>query len=143
MCHIYIIANMRGKRPISPVKIGISSTPKKRIAALQTANPNRLVLLATFGVPTRDMAKAIEGAFRHVKADKRMAGEWFDIEPMYAVDLMCSNIRGALNYLLEDEELRAYAVEFSCLRENEEKLAQWRTSAGRCLNDNRAATKCQ
>jgi hypothetical protein len=139
-CHVYIIAHMKGRVPCAPVKIGISASPERRVANLQTANPKPLVLLCTFATPVRDIAKVIESGFHEVMADKRLAGEWFDIPPMLAVELMCSNFRGALKYFLDgDEEAIDLAMEYSGLLHNEEKLAKWRAHASRHLNDNRGA----
>lgn len=142
-CHIYVIAHIKGNRPLAPIKVGISSSPEARLATLQTANPKPLVLLATFAVPTRAIAKAIEAAFHSVQADFRMSGEWFDLPPIRAVEAMCSNMRSALEYFLDDEELRALAIEHSGLRLNEEKLVAWRSYAARNLNDNSGDNRCR
>jgi hypothetical protein len=140
--HVYIIARIRGNRPILPVKIGISSNPSKRLAGLQTANPFPLVLLTTFYCPTRGMAKELEAFFHETQSDRRLSGEWFGIAPMEAVELLCMNFRAAFDALIEDEELKAIAVEHSGLRENEEKLAAWKAHAARSMNDN-GAPQCQ
>lgn len=140
--HVYIIARMKGNRPTRPVKVGISSNPDKRLASLQTANPFPLVLLTTFYCPTRGMAKELEACFHETQSNRRLSGEWFDIAPIEAVELLCMNFRAAFDALIDDEELKAIAVEHSGLRENEEKLASWKAYASRNLNDN-GMPRCQ
>lgn len=135
-CHIYVIAHMKRNKPVAPVKIGISSSPEGRVASLQTANPGKLVLLATFSAPTRAVAKAIEYAFHSVKSADRISGEWFDIPPMLAVEAMCQNMRAAFDHFLDDDELHTRAVEYSGLAENEQKLDEWRRYVEMGLNDN-------
>lgn len=128
-CHVYIIAHLDGRSPCGPVKVGISASPERRLAAIQTANPKHLVLLCTFATPNREMAKILESAFHEVMAANRLAGEWFDIPPMRSVKLMCDNFRGAFKHFLgSDPEVHDMAVEVSGLRENEEKLAKWAES---------------
>jgi hypothetical protein len=144
MCHVYIIAHMVGRKPVAPVKVGISSSPEKRLATLQTANPKPLVLLCTFATPNREMAKVLESAFHEVRASDRLAGEWFNIHPMIAVKLMCDNVRGAFRHFLgSDPEVHDIAVEFSGLRANEEKLAQWAAATTPNTNDNAGPAECQ
>lgn len=135
-CHVYIIAHMKDRKPVGPVKIGISSNPGKRLASLQTANPKELVLLCTFGTPTRAFAKELEGAFHYVMRSKRLAGEWFDIQPAKSVELMCSNFRGCFDRFLEDPVDRARALFHSGVLEAEEKLAEWLAFLARGTNDN-------
>jgi hypothetical protein len=59
-----------------PIKIGVATNPKRRLAVLQTANPHPLKLLAT---------KA-GGAWREIEyhsrfAAHRLQGEWFSPHP--------------------------------------------------------------
>lgn len=142
-CHVYIIAHMSGRRPVAPVKIGISTDPNGRLSNLQTANPKPLVLLCTFATPERAIAKLLEGAFHEVMGKNRLAGEWFDIDPMGAVELMCANFRTAFNrFLGDDPEALEQAAIHSGLLENEAKLQEWRVYARLRTNDNEAPT-CQ
>ncbi len=115
--HVYIICRIKSNKPKSPVKVGISSNPAKRIASLQTANPFQLVLLTTFYCPTLEMARSLEASFHETQSDRRLWGEWFNIHPM---------------------ELREIAIEHSGVRLNEEKLSAWKAYAARHLNQNEA-----
>lgn len=63
-------------------KIGISRDPHKRLAALQTSNGHKLLLLLT--VEVKD-ARRLEGMLHHRFAEFRCEGEWFDL-PVVAVD---------------------------------------------------------
>lgn len=143
-CHVYIIAHMKDRKPVKPVKIGISSDPEKRIATLQTANPNPLVLLCAFATPDRTMAKMLESAFHQVMAEHRLAGEWFDIQPMWSVAFMCQNFRGAFQrFLGDDPEVYEQAVIQSGLLDNETKLDAWATFLRQSRNDNNEKQPCQ
>lgn len=134
---VYIIAHIDRNRPKAPVKIGISSNPEGRLRNLQTSNPRKLVLLAAFLCPTRDIAKALETGFHTVKSRHRLAGEWFEMEPMLAVEAMCLNVRAAFNVMLGDTpEIHAQALEYSELLSNE-AVRRWKQHSTRNLNDNR------
>lgn len=136
--HVYIICRIKSNKPKSPVKVGISSNPAKRIASLQTANPFQLVLLTTFYCPTREMARSLEASFHETQSDRRLWGEWFNIHPMEATELMCLNFRAAFHTAVDDEKLREIAIEHSGVRLNEEKLSAWKAYAARHLNQNEA-----
>lgn len=58
-------------------KIGYSKNPKKRIKAVQTANPKRLKLVAKKEVQGRLRAKAIEKSLHKQYGKHRQVGEWF------------------------------------------------------------------
>lgn len=67
--HTYLI-----KAEGSPlVKIGFASNPKKRLASLQTGQPMTLSLL--WSTPGN-----YEDALHEAFADRRVRGEWFDLE---------------------------------------------------------------
>jgi hypothetical protein len=102
----------------------MSKNAEARLKALQTANASHLILLCTFNFPNNEMARMIEEAFHRTMGNKRMAGEWFDIHPLSAIDLMCANVRQALTHFLsEDAELFEAACEGSNLNDNERHLA--------------------
>jgi len=85
-CFVYVIATMRGSVPVSPVKVGISTDPSRRLEGLATACPNPIALLRTFRFPTRARASKIEREFHFLYNDQRMQREWFDIAPDEAVE---------------------------------------------------------
>lgn len=95
--YIYVIAPDTAD---SPCKIGASHNPSGRAQTLSTGSPWRLVvkhsvecslcgpdwsvLRSAMGgnpwKPVRDMARAIEKGIHKNFADKRMNGEWFDLD---------------------------------------------------------------
>ena len=56
------------------VKIGISDNPQKRLLGLQTANPRKLVILATWRG-----GKSEESEYHYQFSEFRREGEWFDL----------------------------------------------------------------
>lgn len=112
--HIYIIAVARPGEPMGPVKIGITSSVKSRLATLQTACPYPLKLVHAFTAPDIDSARSVEKAFHEVQARHRSYGEWFNLSPIVALQLMCLNLEAIFKFRCEftDEEL-AVAREMS------------------------------
>lgn len=130
--HVYILAALIDGVPSQPVKVGISSAPEKRLATIQTSCPYPLVLLSAFLCPTRNIALYVENAFHTLQADRRLNGEWFNIHPMNAVELLCLYFREIFNFTLsKDAELFDAAVERSGLALNERRLAQWKEHLAR------------
>lgn len=105
---IYVISVTKLGIPLAPVKIGITSQVDGRLKALQTASPYPLSLVHTFTVPNKGIAREIERAFHEVQKKHKTSGEWFDLDPMIAVFLMCMNIKVTLHYCtdLESEEMK-------------------------------------
>jgi hypothetical protein len=96
VCLYLICGEGRSSEPLRPIKIGIASNPEKRIASIQTGSPRRLKILTYFDTPNRDIAKKFETAFHNHYQAKRLAGEWFDVDPIEALQLACNSFR---NYL--------------------------------------------
>jgi hypothetical protein len=90
--YIYIIAVAKPGEPLGPVKIGITSNVNGRIAALQTACPYPLSLVHVFTAPNAECARETERAFHAVQARHRSYGEWFNLSPIEAMQLMCLNL---------------------------------------------------
>lgn len=111
-CFIYVIAHMRGGRTKGPVKIGVSNTPCDRLAQLQTGNPYRLTIVHTFRVPCKDVAFEVERCIAHIAADRQTNGEWYDLEPSYAVLQVSWALLSAIDELADlPSHLRAVAIE--------------------------------
>lgn len=72
MAYVYLIKDTA----TGAVKIGISGDVGKRLASLQTASPNKLILLHVISV---EDARALELDLHAVYASKRRSGEWFDL----------------------------------------------------------------
>ncbi|MBO7616146.1 MAG: GIY-YIG nuclease family protein [Bacteroidales bacterium] len=60
-------------------KIGISNKPEYRERTLQSEKPT-IVLLKSKEFPTRTIAEAIESALHKAYGDKRLRGEWFELD---------------------------------------------------------------
>ncbi len=71
---IYIVRMRNGGR----LKVGYSTNPKARIRALQTANPDKLEIVAILPGDLRDEARLHELLKRK---GKHMGGEWFVDDP--------------------------------------------------------------
>jgi hypothetical protein len=93
--HVYIICHGPNDGEVGPVKVGMATDPFKRLASLQSGNPNRLCIWRTFPTPDREIARAIERGFHHVQRKKRLSGEWFDLNPRQASFLMRMNFECA------------------------------------------------
>jgi hypothetical protein len=92
--YIYVItcSDDRG-HPFS--KIGISGDPGGRLKHLQTSSPFALELLVGVQVPTRQIAKWVEGAvhaFMHLDC---VRGEWFRCDPVKCGIAVCVAIEEA------------------------------------------------
>ncbi len=121
--YVYIITHFKNDMPCEPIKVGITGNVSARLAQLRTASAYKLILLHAFAMPNREIAEYIEDAFHTTQQDKRLHGEWFDINFVQALQLMCMNIRVALNMHtdLAGEELEM-ALEFSGVAAAEDKL---------------------
>lgn len=95
-CCVYIIAKNDAGEPSTPIKVGIADNPTKRLRNLQTAAPFDLMLVHHFPMPSREIASFIERAFHSTQSNRNIRGEWFDINFVQAMQLMCMNVRAAL-----------------------------------------------
>lgn len=68
--YVYFIA----ARPRGDIKIGLAKDVRARLATLQTASPQKLVLL---GVIEHEDAAGLERHIHGVFAAERVRGEWF------------------------------------------------------------------
>lgn len=104
VCVYLICGHGRENEPLAPIKIGIASDPEKRIASLQTGSARRLKILSYFDTPNREIAKKFEVAFHKYYESKRLAGEWFDVDPIAALELACNSFRGHLEQMQDKLE---------------------------------------
>lgn len=81
--YVYVIGREEG-----PVKVGISSSPNSRLSQIQTACPFKVSLLHAEAMLDRNHALRHEADFHAVYAEKRLVGEWFDLEADYAIELI-------------------------------------------------------
>lgn len=74
-CYVYLMNDTTNNF----YKIGISNKPQYREHTLQSDKPT-IELLCAKEYPTRAIAEAIESALHHVFANKRIRGEWFNLD---------------------------------------------------------------
>lgn len=67
-------------------KIGISNKPEYRERTLQSEKPT-IVLLKAKEYPTRTIAEAIESALHKAYGEKRLRGEWFELDEKDVKDI--------------------------------------------------------
>ena len=77
---VYVIS-----APSHPVKIGIAKDPEKRLAALQTGFPHRLLIHFTASVSN---GRSVERACHMTLSANRLEGEWFDVTPDRAIEVV-------------------------------------------------------
>jgi hypothetical protein len=109
-CYIYVIATRNDENlPDKPVKVGIAGDPMKRLASLQTGNPRILDLPFTFLIPAREIAAYFEKAFHHLQADRCVNGEWFDIHPIEAAQIVALYLEAYFSMQpFSEEEIEAF-----------------------------------
>jgi hypothetical protein len=127
---IYIVAVAKPGEPMGPVKIGISSNVAARLATLQTACPYPLQLVHVFTAPDLECARRTERTFHEVQAQHRSHGEWFNLSPIVALQLMCLNLEVIFKFLckFDGEELDA-AREMSGLASAFDKFPEFAAEA--------------
>lgn len=94
--YVYVICRIDNGVMKAPVKIGMASSPKKRLKGLQTSSPFKIHQVVCFGCPNKEIARELERSFHQVKRKHRLHGEWFDLEPVMAVHLLCIAYRAML-----------------------------------------------
>lgn len=85
-CSLYVIAPLDGW----PCKIGISTNPLKRINALQTSVWKQLEVKWCGFVGTTNIARSLERRCHEALTEqaKWLHGEWFDLRPDKAIELI-------------------------------------------------------
>lgn len=78
---VYVIGREEG-----PVKVGISSNPRKRLSQIRTACPFHAELLHVEPMLDRWHARYHEEMFHGVYEEKRLNGEWFDLDAELAIE---------------------------------------------------------
>lgn len=78
---LYVIGRWEG-----PVKIGIARSPATRLRELRTGCPYKIDLLYMRQARDRQHAIDHERLAHAVCEEKRMAGEWFDMEAELAIE---------------------------------------------------------
>jgi predicted GIY-YIG superfamily endonuclease len=80
---IYVIGRQDG-----PVKVGVTSNPQSRLGQIRTGCPFHVELLHAEPMLSRAHALQHEADFHAVYEEKRLNGEWFDIDAELAIELI-------------------------------------------------------
>lgn len=92
--YLYVICPFaRENEPVGPVKIGITSNVAARLSSVQTGQHTRLRVLAAFPTPNREIARSRESNWHQHFADARLEGEWFKVDPIDALEVICMGWR--------------------------------------------------
>lgn len=89
-CFVYVIGTLYRGQVVGPTKIGIASNPHARLRELQTGSAHKLFLSLALQVGDRADAREIERGAHECCAPEAMNGEWFDVEPLFAVATVCA-----------------------------------------------------
>ncbi|KFC62759.1 T5orf172 domain protein [Devosia sp. LC5] len=118
-CFVYLICSQIDGNLKGPCKIGISDKPHKRLKQVQTGSPHKLTLAFTFRVWERSWASFSEASFHASHREKRMHGEWFDMDARDAlhglIEVFARGIQDM--YRGQPAELRTEAAEACNLME--------------------------
>jgi len=73
--YVYFIQSGYGKKP--PIKVGVAKNIKRRLSSLQTANHEKLTIVASIKCSNRLEAYNIESYLHDKLSNRRIRGEWF------------------------------------------------------------------
>lgn len=105
-CSIYIIGHVIRGKLSAPVKVGITRSLGSRLCSLQTGNSLLLEVGFHFTLPTRQEAATAEREFHDTMADYRLQGEWFDLDPLYALETLTGIVYTLIEQLYEGDDRR-------------------------------------
>jgi predicted GIY-YIG superfamily endonuclease len=86
--HVYLIQSLSG-----PVKIGIASSPVKRVKELQVGNFEDIRLEFSFVCPNMEAAIAVEALLHERYSSFRVRGEWYSVD----IETIVKDVRWALH----------------------------------------------
>jgi hypothetical protein len=81
----YVIAYLGDDGWRGPCKVGITRDPKRRLSSLQSGNPYPLSIYGVVRVERRECVAGLEAFVHERLKDRRLAGEWFAVEPATAL----------------------------------------------------------
>lgn len=81
--YLYCIADNQGY-----CKFGYSQDPQRRVRDLQTGSSSPLILLHSISVDSSRVVVLEQQLHNTIGQHRRVHGEWFDIDPVLAVNLM-------------------------------------------------------
>jgi hypothetical protein len=103
-CCIYVIAAVKNGEISSPVKVGISDRPTIRVGGIQTSCPFEVRLVHYLTLPNKSIAREMERMFHGIQAKSRAHGEWFDMHPLKALQILCLYLHLSLRQFTELDE---------------------------------------
>lgn len=95
--YVYLLAQREGDRLTAPVKIGITGNVGARYRTIQTSCPFPIALVHCLNFPMRAMARSVEAGFHKAQNSSQAHGEWFDMEPVKALSILCLMVRVAVH----------------------------------------------
>lgn len=101
---VYVIAPKQDGKLVAPSKIGVANFPYGRLASLQTGSPQELDVHAYIRLPSRAAAHTVERWFHEDNQERRIRGEWFDVEPMAATRDLVYQLRNYLRQQFPDPD---------------------------------------
>lgn len=110
-CSVYIIGHATDGHLTAPVKVGVTRALGPRLSSLQTGNSVHLEVGFHFALPTRQEAISAEKEFHDTMADYRLQGEWFDIEPLDALETLTGIVFDLIERRYEGPERQELLVE--------------------------------
>jgi predicted GIY-YIG superfamily endonuclease len=87
MAYIYVIGRRDG-----PVKIGVTISLESRLATLQTGCPFQIEILHYRLICSRGLALKHEQVIHRVYLEKRLRGEWFDMDSDQGIEAVDTEI---------------------------------------------------
>lgn len=81
---VYVLAG----NPGNPVKIGISRSPYRRRSGVQSGQWNELKIFGLRYFRDHAVASSVEKRAHEMAGEKRVRGEWFNLEPQEALDIV-------------------------------------------------------
>lgn len=79
--HVYVAGSGRG-----PKKVGVATSPARRLRALATGHGRPLKLLFSAAVPPDVAVTDVERRAHWLLRDRKTHGEWFDVSAKAAID---------------------------------------------------------
>lgn len=106
----YVIARVKAGHGFdgfeAPIKVGISVEPWVRMSTIQTSCPFKIDVMWMLEAANKGLARAIESSFHKQWKNKKLHGEWFDVNPIMAVRCLNNIYSGIVRAQVPDEELR-------------------------------------
>ena len=144
VCYVYIVATVIKGVYMAPIKVGLTSNIDGRMASLQTGSAHKLTPVHWLPVPTRDIAADLESMWHQTFAENRMSGEWFNVDPLEAVEGLTICAVEWARAACESQDQLAELIEIMSARKTLDECVALRRARAKRLggqNDNGGAVK--